>query len=99
MFFSYCQSFNFCTGFEKEIEAWQLIEPSKSNVKVLTPEQIASYEASLDAMIGGDWSKAYDLLYAIPAWDRPKDVLLSIILRNNRVPPDDWDGVIKMPKL
>ena len=86
-------------GFEKEIEAWQLIEPSKSNVKVLTPEQIASYEASLDAMIGGDWSKAYDLLYAIPAWDRPKDVLLSIILRNNRVPPDDWDGVIKMPKL
>ena len=50
-------------------------------------------------MIGGDWSEAYDLLQAIPAWDRPKDVLLSIILRNNRVPPDDWDGVIKMPKL
>ena len=67
--------------------------------QVLSPEQIASYEASLDAMIGGDWSKAYDLLHAIPAWDRPKDVLLSIILRNNRVPPDDWDGVIKMPKL
>ena len=86
-------------GLEKEIEAWQLLEPSKPNVQVLSPEQIASYEASLDAMIGGDWGEAYDLLHAIPAWDRPKDVLLSIILRNNRVPPDDWDGVIKMPKL
>ncbi|HBV63814.1 MAG TPA: adenylate/guanylate cyclase domain-containing protein [Rhodopirellula sp.] len=86
-------------GLEKEIEAWQLIEPSEPNVNVLSPEQIASYEASLDAMIDGDWSKAYELLYAIPAWDRPKDVLLSFILRNDRVPPDDWDGVIKMPKL
>ncbi len=86
-------------GLEKEIEAWQLLEPSKAGVQVLSTEQIASYEASLDAMIGGDWSKAYDLLHAIPAWDRPKDVLLSIILRNNRMPPDDWDGVIKMPKL
>jgi adenylate cyclase len=86
-------------GLEKEIEAWQLLEPSSPDVPVLSPQQIASYEASLDAMISGDWSKAYDLLHAIPAWDRPKDVLLSIILRNNRVPPDDWDGVIKMPKL
>ena len=86
-------------GLEKEIEAWQLLEPSRPNVQILSPEQIASYEVSLDAMISGDWSTAYDLLHAIPAWDRPKDVLLSIILRNNRVPPDDWDGVIKMPKL
>ena len=86
-------------GLEKEIEAWQLLEPSRPNVQILSPEQIASYETSLDAMISGDWSTAYDLLHAIPAWDRPKDVLLSIILRNNRVPPDDWDGVIKMPKL
>lgn len=86
-------------GLEKEIEAWQLIEPTKPDVQHLSAEQIASYEASLDAMIGGDWSEAYDRLHALPAWDRPKDVLLSIILRNNRVPPDDWDGVIKMPKL
>ena len=86
-------------GLEKEIEAWELLESPKPHVQVLSSEQIASYEASLDAMIGGDWSEAYDLLQAIPAWDRPKDVLLSIILRNNRVPPDDWDGVIKMPKL
>ncbi|MAI71127.1 MAG: adenylate/guanylate cyclase domain-containing protein [Rhodopirellula sp.] len=86
-------------GLEKEIEAWQLLEPSKPDVQVLSAGQIASYEASLDAMIGGDWGKAYELLHAIPTWDRPKDVLLSIILRNNRVPPDDWDGVIKLPKL
>ena len=86
-------------GLEKDIEAWQLLEPPKPEAQGLSSEQIASYEASLDAMIGGDWNKAYDLLHAIPAWDRPKDVLLSIILRHNRVPPDDWDGVIKMPKL
>ena len=86
-------------GLENEIEAWELLEPSKPNVQILSSEQIASYEASLDAMIAGDWGEAYELLHAIPAWDRPKDVLLSIILRNNRVPPDDWDGVIKIPKL
>jgi adenylate cyclase len=86
-------------GLEKEIEAWELLEPPSPGVQVLSPEQIASYEASLDALIKGDWGDAYDRLHAIPAWDRPKDVLLSIILKNNRIPPDDWDGVISMPKL
>tara|TARA_B110000495_G_C23035330_1_gene618106 strand:- start:777 stop:2576 length:1800 start_codon:yes stop_codon:yes gene_type:complete len=86
-------------GLEKEIEAWELLEPPSPGVQVLSPDQIASYEASLDALINGDWSDAYDRLHAIPAWDRPKDVLLSIILKNNRIPPDDWDGVINMPKL
>jgi len=86
-------------GLEKEMEAWELLEPPSPGVQVLSPDQIASYEASLEALIQGDWDDAYDRLHAIPAWDRPKDVLLSIILQNNRIPPDDWDGVISMPKL
>ena len=86
-------------GFENEIEAWELIVPPTPNTDVLSSDQIALYEAGLDAMISGDWNQAYDLLHGMPAWDRPKDVLLSTILRNDRTPPHDWDGVIRMPKL
>ena len=31
--------------------------------------------------------------------DRPKDVLLETVLRHNRVPPENWNGVIELPKL
>jgi len=86
-------------GLENEIEAWELLVPPTPNTQVLNSEQIALYEASLDTMIRGDWNQAYDLLHGLPVWDRPKDVLLSIILRNDRTPPHDWDGVIRMPKL
>ena len=49
-------------------------------------------------LIQGDWDQAYQRLHALPAWDRPKDVLLATILRYNRVPPENWSGVIELPK-
>ena len=86
-------------GMEKEIVAWEMLVPQENEMNVLSHELISTYEASVDAMTGGDWQRAYDLLHSMPSWDRPRDVLLSIILRNDCVPPDDWDGVIEMPKL
>ena len=85
-------------GLEKDIDAWELIS-NRSNSEALTDQQISDYEVSLDAMIEGEWDDAHDRLQTLPAWDRPRDVLLSMILRNDRVPPEDWNGVIAMPKL
>lgn len=65
----------------------------------LTDEQIADYQRSLEAFHRGDWDQAYELLHHLPAWDRPKDLLISTILRHGRVPPASWDGVIDLPKL
>ncbi|MGI9473453.1 MAG: adenylate/guanylate cyclase domain-containing protein, partial [Rubripirellula sp.] len=84
-------------GLEKDIEAWELLGNGRDH-KTLTDAQIADYEASLDALIDGRWDDAYHRLNDHPDWDRPKDVLLSIIMRNDRVPPDDWNGVISLPK-
>ncbi len=81
------------SGLESNLDVFELLsEPS------LTDQQIVEYEASLAAMIQGDWEEAYRRLHALPAWDRPKDVLLSTILRYNRVPPENWSGVIDLPK-
>ncbi len=64
----------------------------------ISAQDIANYEAALEAFAGGDWDRAYQLLHALPAWDRPKDVLLSEILRHNRTPPGNWDGIIDLGK-
>ena len=69
------------------------------DANVLTDEEISQYEASLDALNQGDWEDAHDRLHCLPAWDRPKDLLLSTILKHNRIPPSGWNGVIDLPKL
>lgn len=65
---------------------------------ILTDQNIVDYETGLDAMIRGDWDLAISQLHQLPAWDRPKDVLMSTILQHNRVPPENWDGVIGLSK-
>ncbi len=86
-------------GLEKVVDACELLSLTDAGDHSLTDQQIADYEASLDALIQGDWDQAYQRLHALPAWDRPKDVLLATILRYNRVPPENWSGVIELPKL
>lgn len=83
-------------GLKNAVEVSELIGDGERS---LTDEQIQHFEASLDAMIAGDWEHAHERLHELPAWDRPKDVLLATILRHNRVPPENWDGVISFPKL
>jgi adenylate cyclase len=85
-------------GLEKAVDVFELLSPISKGDRSLTDQQIIDYEASLDALIQGDWDEAYQRLHALPAWDRPKDVLLGTVLRHNRVPPDNWNGVIELPK-
>lgn len=86
-------------GIERAVDIFELLTKPGEGERSLSDEQIASYEASLDALIRGDWDQAYERLHALPAWDRPKDALLSTILHHNRVPPDNWNGVLPLPKL
>lgn len=86
------------SGLETDLEIYELLDAPRDGHPALTDQQIRQYEESLDALIRGDWEAAYQHLHALPAWDRPKDVLLSTILRYNRVPPENWSGVIDLPK-
>ncbi len=86
------------SGLESNLDIYELLSPPRKSEPGLTDQQIVEYEASLDALIRGDWEEAYRRLHALPAWDRPKDVLLSTILRYNRIPPENWSGVIDLPK-
>ncbi len=86
-------------GLEKAVDACELLLLTDAGDRSLSDQQIVEYEASLDALIQGDWDQAYERLHALPLWDRPTEVLLATILRYNRVPPANWSGVIDLPKL
>ena len=86
-------------GLTSAVEIHELLPPHDPNLKSLTDPQLREYEASLDAMVSGDWDQAYERLHALPSWDRPKDALLATILRYNRIPPETWSGVIELPKM
>jgi len=86
-------------GLEKDLEVCELIGAANTNDKSLTDVQIQRFEESLDALIRGDWEEAHQRLHELPAWDRPKDLLLTTILQHNRIPPENWTGVIELPKL
>ena len=82
-------------GMDRSLEVSELLPPL-SSFPELTDEDIASYEAALDALLQGDWDRAFTLLHHVPAEDRVKDFLTIFIAQNNRTPPDDWDGVIPL---
>jgi len=84
-------------GFASGIEVSQLLPP------VSTPgspsdDDIAAYEEALRWLIDGRWDRAFDRLHKVSADDRAKDFLTATILRNGRVPPSGWDGVIDIAK-
>ena len=70
--------------------------PPVADYPELSDENIAAYEAALDALLSGDWSRAFSLLHRVPADDRVKDFLTVFIAQHNRTPPPDWDGVIRI---
>jgi adenylate cyclase len=68
--------------------------PPQAAYPDLTDEDIAAYEAALDALLARDWQRAFQLLHRVPAEDRVKDFLTVFIAQHNRLPPDGWNGVI-----
>jgi len=85
-------------GMRTTVEICELLTQPQDKANMLTDLQVAQYEAALDSMIQGEWGDAYDQLDTLPSWDRPKNVLLETINRHNRVPPQDWIGVIDVQK-
>src|SRR5690606_3170951 len=59
-------------GMNQPLEVSELLPPATSSAD-LSDEQIAEYEAALDAFVAGDWSGALDKLHRVPAIDRVKD--------------------------
>jgi adenylate cyclase len=87
------------TGSQKVVEVSELLGQADHADRSLTDQQIQDYEASLDALIEGNWDEAHRRLHDLPAWDRAKDVLIATILKHNRAAPDNWDGVIDPTRL
>ncbi|MCM2373836.1 adenylate/guanylate cyclase domain-containing protein [Aporhodopirellula aestuarii] len=84
-------------GTKNPIEIFQLIVPMENHPQ-LTEAQLRLSEQAFAAFGEGRWDDAYQQLHELPAWDRPKDVLLQRILQYHRVAPADWDGVLEFPK-
>ena len=85
------------SGMEAVTEIYELRPHTPEDCRELTDEHIAQYEESWRLLVNSKWSEAYERLHALPAADRPKDVLLSLILKHNRIAPRNWDGVINFP--
>lgn len=84
-------------GMTSVTEIFELRPRTAEDLERLSDQQIADYERSLKLMFESRWSEAYEWLHRLPASDRPKDVLLSLILKHNRTAPADWNGVIDFP--
>jgi adenylate cyclase len=82
-------------GLNMPVEVSELLPPAVEYPQ-LTDENLAAYEAALDALLDRDWPKAFELLHQVPADDRVKDFLTVFIAQHNRTPPADWDGVIPL---
>jgi adenylate cyclase len=83
-------------GLDTPLEVSELLPPV-SQYPLLSDEHVAACEAALDAFLAGRWSAAYELLRQIPAEDQVADFLTGEIVKNKRVPPPGWDGVISLP--
>ncbi len=72
--------------------------PPASEYPMLSDDHIKYYEEALQAFQDGEWARAYNLLSRIPPEDVVKDFLTGFILQRDRVPPDDWKGVIELTR-
>ncbi len=84
-------------GTKTPIEIFQLLVPVENGPQ-LSESQLQLSQAAFTAFGEGRWDDAYQQLHDLPAWDRPKDVLLQRILLHHRTAPADWDGVLEFSK-
>lgn len=83
-------------GLDQPVLVSELLPPTGPHSE-LTDEHVQQYEAGVAAFLAGRWDDAYRHLHQMPAGDRAQDFLLQQITANNRVPPTDWDGMIRFP--
>jgi hypothetical protein len=77
------------------LEISELLAPM-SERPTLTDEHLEYFDQAVTAMIAGQWNHSIELLQRVPAEDRAKDFLTGFMLRRDRTPPENWDGVIAL---
>ena len=82
-------------GMQQGVEVSELLPPEE-DFPQLTDQNIEDYEAAVESFLQGDWPAALEQLHRVPAIDRAKDFLTVYIAQQNRVPPENWDGVIPL---
>jgi adenylate cyclase len=82
-------------GLSAPLEVSELLPPA-AGYPELSDENIAAYEAALDAFQNCDWSEALRLLHQVPPDDQAKDFLTVFIAQHSRTPPPNWDGSIAL---
>ena len=83
-------------GMETPLMVSELVPPFNGS-RDLTDEQLAIYEKAVALFIAGDWERAYEELHQLPAEDKAQDFLTALIAQHNRMPPQGWDGVVRLP--
>lgn len=82
-------------GMENTVLVSEILPPYSSDSD-LTDEHIQTYESGVNHFIDGKWDEAFKCFHQIPASDRAQDFLNMIITQHNRIPPSDWDGIIRL---
>jgi adenylate cyclase len=83
-------------GMETSLMVTELLPPAEQDA-TLSDQDVANYDAGVEALLAGRWSDAVELLHRVPARDRARDFLTIFIAQHNYEPPPNWDGVIPMP--
>jgi adenylate cyclase len=82
-------------GLATPLEPTELL-PSTPEEPALSEQNLADYEAAVDAFKAGRWTDALALLNRVPPEDQVKDFLVVYIAQRNRTPPSDWHGVVEL---
>lgn len=82
-------------GMEKPVKVSELVPPVEL-CSELTDELLALYDRGVEHFEHGDWEEAYRCFHKMPEGDRAQDFPGIRIAQHNRVPPPDWDGIVRM---
>jgi len=82
-------------GLANPIVVTELLPPAGPG-EMISNADVAAYEKAFAAFLEQDWNEAYKLLHQVPPDDRGKDLLTEFILKYNRTPPTNWNGVIPL---
>ena len=57
---------------------------------------LETFQAALACFQSGDWSRTRNELASLSAGDSAKQFMTSYIDKHQGLPPEDWDGVVRM---
>lgn len=83
-------------GLETPVLVSELL-PGETVLPELTAAHLAAYDEAVAHFIAGRWDDAYAALRHLPSSDRAQDFLAGQIVSHNRLPPADWNGVVRLP--